>query len=84
VHVLLRPGVTYGIQEVGDTDTYSVFGASGEVEAEVFLVNNVSVSAAFGLAYATATLPSEITGLTSDTTVTSFESTGFDFTSTPR
>jgi hypothetical protein len=62
-HVLLRPGILYQSQEVGfdsdpgtpgvqfDTETQSQFVVSGEIEGEVFLVDNISVSASTGIAF---------------------------------
>jgi hypothetical protein len=58
VHVLLRPGILYTSQEVDinpgpildkDNDTSMTVGA--EIEAEVFLADNFSVSAAHGFAF---------------------------------
>jgi hypothetical protein len=60
VHVLLRPGLLYTSQEevvsAGppdpfDTSSRTSLSLLGELEAEVFLVDNVSVSASHGIAY---------------------------------
>ncbi len=59
VHVLLRPGFSYQSQQEVitspptpfDTDNQTAFGVSGELEAEVFLADNVSVSASEGVQY---------------------------------
>ncbi len=61
-HLILRPGLTYGSQQVlaatatgspaaFDTDNETSLGISGEFEAEVFLVDNVSVSASHGIRF---------------------------------
>jgi len=61
-HVLLRPGILYQSQEVGflsgapptfDTRTETNLGITGEIEGEVFLVDNVSFSASTGIAFNT-------------------------------
>lgn len=64
-HVLFRPGILYTSQEVGfdsdpgtggvqfDTDDATTFVLQGELEAEVFLRDNVSFSASTGIAYQT-------------------------------
>ena len=58
-HVLFRPGILYQSQEVGfdpvgpvtfDTETQTTLAIQVELEAEVFLRDNVSVSASHGLA----------------------------------
>jgi len=62
VHALIRPGILYQSQEVGfdsdpgagftfDTETVTAFDLSLEAEAEVFLADNMSVSAAHGLRF---------------------------------
>jgi hypothetical protein len=65
VHVLFRPGLLYQSQEVGfdadpgtsgiqfDTENQTRFSVAAEIEAEVFLRDNVSVSASHGLAWET-------------------------------
>jgi len=57
VHFMVRPGIVYRSQEVITdpgppvlTDNDTELTIQGELEAEVFLVDNVSVSAAQGLA----------------------------------
>ena len=59
VHVLFRPGFVYESQEVQmtsppdpfATDDETSFSLLAEIEAEVFLVNNFSVSASHGIGY---------------------------------
>ena len=59
VHVLLRPGVLYESQQVEatapptpfDTENEKTLRISGAIEAEAFLLENFSVSAATGIAY---------------------------------
>jgi hypothetical protein len=58
-HALLRPGIIYDSQEVEAalppapfaTDKNKTITVSGELEAEAFLVDNFSVSAATGIAW---------------------------------
>jgi hypothetical protein len=55
VHFLVRPGILYQSQEffdptpVPDTDTGTALTILGELEAEVFLAENMSVSASHGI-----------------------------------
>ena len=59
VHVLFRPGFLYESQErevssppdAFDSDSETSFSLTAEVEAEVFLVNNFSVSASHGIGF---------------------------------
>jgi len=59
VHVLFRPGLLYESQEVEitspptpfDTDNTKSFSVTAEIEAEIFLVNNFSVSASHGIGF---------------------------------
>jgi len=63
VHVLVRPGILYQSQQVGfdadagtpgvqfDTENVTAFDLSLEGEAEVFLADNVSVSASHGIRF---------------------------------
>jgi hypothetical protein len=59
VHVLVRPGLLYESQEVQmtsspepfATDDETTFTLDGEIEAEVFIVDNFSVSASHGIAF---------------------------------
>lgn len=59
VHVIVRPGMLYTSQQLEatspptafDTADLTSFLLSGEVEAEVFLVDNFSVSASHGIAF---------------------------------
>jgi hypothetical protein len=63
VHVLFRPGLFYESQQVGfdadpgtsgvqyDTDNETTFAVVAELEGEVFLRDNISVSASHGIAY---------------------------------
>jgi hypothetical protein len=61
-HVIFRPGILYQSQEVGfdavpggtlqfDTDNQTTLAIQAELEAEVFLRDNVSVSASNGIAF---------------------------------
>jgi len=53
VHFMLRPGILYRSQEVltttGAKDTDTEFDVLGELEAEYFLIENVSFSASTGI-----------------------------------
>lgn len=59
VHVLLRPGFVYGSEEVEmsdppepfATDDETTLALTAELEAEVFIVDNFSVSASHGIGY---------------------------------
>jgi hypothetical protein len=59
VHVLVRPGFLYESQEVQmtsppapfATDDATSFTIAGEIEAEVFIVDNFSVSASHGIGF---------------------------------
>jgi hypothetical protein len=63
IHVLLRPGVLLVSEEVGfdgdpttpgiefDTANETAFALTGEIEAEVFLTDNFSVSASHGIGF---------------------------------
>lgn len=85
VHALIRPGILYQSQEVGfdadpgpgfdfDTETVTTFDVKLEGEAEVFLADNVSVSAAHGFRFR-----NEDPGFGADSQ-TSFSTTGNNFT----
>jgi len=84
-HFLFRPGFMYQKDEVviSDataaepfaTDDIKTIRISGELEAEYFLVDNVSVSAAHGLAYESTEFPGV------DDKFTSFSTVGDNFTS---
>ncbi|MEO5987533.1 MAG: hypothetical protein ABIU54_06690 [Candidatus Eisenbacteria bacterium] len=61
-HVLFRPGLLYQSQQVGfdsdpgagftfDTENQTAFSVSAEIEAEIFLRENFSVSASHGIAF---------------------------------
>jgi hypothetical protein len=58
-HVILRPGLLYESQEVPvtafpapfDTENETTLNILGEIEAEIFIVDNVSVSASHGIAF---------------------------------
>ena len=58
-HVILRPGLLYKSQEVPvtafptplDTENATDLSILGEIEAEIFIVDNVSVSASHGIAF---------------------------------
>lgn len=52
VHFLFRPGVVYESEAfiiAGDTERGSTFSILGELEAEVFVVDNFSISASHGV-----------------------------------
>jgi len=65
-HVIFRPGLLYQSQEIGfdsapgtpgiqfDTETATSLAIQAEIEAEVFLRDNVSVSASHGIAFVSA------------------------------
>ena len=81
-HVLLRPGLLYTSQEVGtgagptfDTFTPTTMSVQLEVEGELFLVDNISVSAAHGIAF--SSFDPDLPGTDSQT---SFGTTGNNFT----
>jgi hypothetical protein len=86
VHAIIRPGILYQSQEIGfdsdavapgvqfDTETTTAFDFKLEGEAEVFLADNVSVSAAHGFR-----IRSIDPGFGADNQ-TSFETTGNNFT----
>lgn len=51
-HFVLRPGILYlSEEEPGTTNNNTTFRIGAELEAEVFLVDQISVSAAHGFAY---------------------------------
>lgn len=85
VHFIFRPGFSYEKQEVVvsdaglgepfETEDIKTMRISGELEAEVFLVDNVSLSAAHGLAYESVEFPGV------DDKFTSFSTVGDNFTS---
>jgi hypothetical protein len=85
VHALIRPGILYQSQQVGfdsnpapgvqfDTENQTSFDITLEGEAEVFLADNVSVSAAHGFRFRRID-----PGFGADSQ-TSFETTGNNFT----
>jgi hypothetical protein len=61
LHLIVRPGILYQSQEFQftdpgppvsiDTETATQFSVTGELEAEVFLIDNFSVSASHGIAF---------------------------------
>jgi len=59
VHLLFRPGLLYESEEIetsGPTDPFGTddetsFSLTAEIEAEIFLVNNFSVSASHGIGF---------------------------------
>jgi len=67
-HVIFRPGILYQSQEIEtslgpppaafNSDTGTLLDVSAEIEAEVFLVNNVSVSASHGISFHSENPPS--------------------------
>ena len=86
VHTLIRPGILYQSQQIGfdsdpltggvqfDTETATSFDLMLEGEAEVFLAENVSVSAAHGIRFRSVD-----PGFGADSQ-TSFGTTGNNFT----
>jgi hypothetical protein len=86
VHVLFRPGIHYASDQVGfdsdpltagvqfDTENQTTFAVQAEIEAEVFLRDNVSVSASHGIAFSSFN-----PGFDADSQ-TSFGTTGNNFT----
>ncbi len=81
-HLILRPGLTYGSQQVVsstppaafNTDNATSMSVSGEFEAEVFLVDNVSVSASHGIRFDSLNPPG------AGDNITSFSTFGNNFT----
>jgi hypothetical protein len=55
VHFMVRPGILYTSQEEiigpGETDDTTALTVQGELEVELFLADNVSFSAAHGIAF---------------------------------
>lgn len=81
-HVMFRPGILYQSQEIGsgvgptfDTRTATTLSVAAELEGELFLVDNISVSAAHGLAY--SSFDPDLPGTDSQT---SFGTLGNNFT----
>lgn len=82
VHFMVRPGFLYASSQVEattpptafDTENFTGYRISGELEAEVFLVDNVSVSASHGIAYNSVNPPG------SGDSITSFGTFGNNFT----
>ncbi len=83
VHVLFRPGVVYTSQELKSPDglggftkrTPKAWDVQAEIEAEVFLRQNVSVSASHGIAF--ESFDPDLPGIDKST---SFFTTGNNFT----
>ncbi|HKQ59103.1 MAG TPA: hypothetical protein VJY35_14675 [Candidatus Eisenbacteria bacterium] len=83
VHLMFRPGVLYTSQEqVTDpgpappfaTDTETTFHISAEIEGEIFLMDNASVSASHGVRY------TSFNPIGTGDSITSFDSFGNNFT----
>ncbi len=84
-HVLFRPGILFQSEEVDvslgpppapfETDTGSLLDVTAEIEAEVFLVQNVSVSASTGIRFHSENPPSGFADVPS-----TFETVGRNFT----
>src|SRR5262249_22453931 len=82
VHVLFRPGFFYESREATAsappapfaTSTTTAYRLSAELEAEVFVVNTVSVSASHGRAYEIINPPGP------DNTFSNFGTEGLNFT----
>jgi hypothetical protein len=84
VHFIVRPGIVYRSQEVitdpgppilKDNDTSLTI--QGELEAEVFLVDNVSISAAHGLAIVNTNFAGGGSATDWNTTGSNFTQVGF-------
>lgn len=81
-HVLLRPGLLYDSQQFEstsppvafDTNDGTTFVVTGEIEGEVFLVDNVSVSASHGIGFSSFNPPG------AGDNITSFSTFGNNFT----
>jgi hypothetical protein len=81
-HLILRPGLLYQSQQVGLGSgtafthvTPTQFALTGELEAEVFLVQNISFSASTGIAF--TSFHPDVPG---EDSTTSLESIGNNFT----
>jgi hypothetical protein len=86
MHVLFRPGLLYQSQEVEstappeafDTENLTTLNLAAEIEAEVFLADNVSVSASHGLRWRSINPPGSGDNLTSFGTIgRNFTNVGF-------
>lgn len=88
VHVLFRPGFFYQTQQIVTsdssvpepfaTDDEKTMRISGELEAEVFLMDNLSVSASHGIQYESVEFPGVSDKLTSFSTLgNNFTNIGF-------
>lgn len=82
VHVLFRPGFFYRSEQLVatapptpfDTADQTTMALAAEIEGEVFLVDNVSISASTGIAYTSLNPPG------SGDNITSFSTIGRNFT----
>ena len=79
-HVLFRPGFNYHSQQrvvpapTFDTDDETSFGLTAEIEAEVFLVDNVSFSASHGIEF------TSLDPVGTGDSITNFSTIGRNFT----
>jgi hypothetical protein len=81
-HVLLRPGLIYQSEQVVTTtppaafgtDDQTTFTVTGELEAEIFLVDNVSISASEGIGF------ESVNPVGPGDNITSFSTLGSNFT----
>jgi hypothetical protein len=81
-HIIVRPGLLYDSQQFEatspptpfDTEDGTTFVVTGEIEAEVFLVDNFSVSASHGIGFASFDPPG------GGDSITSFSTFGNNFT----
>jgi hypothetical protein len=81
-HLMIRPGILYDSQQFEATDPPDPFDTEdgttlvvmGEIEAEVFLVDNVSVSASHGIGFSSFDPPG------GGDSITSFSTFGNNFT----
>jgi len=77
VHFAVRPGIGYHSQEVFGTSNNDItLTIAGELEAEVFLADNVSISASHGIAFQNFD-PADPT----ESSTTDWGTTGANFTS---
>ena len=83
VHFMVRPGILYTSQEefapppAGNTDNTTALSVIGELEAEVFLAENVSFSAAHGLAITNTDFAGGGSSTTMGTLGSNFTNIGF-------
>jgi len=90
-HFMVRPGLLFTSQEVPfdedlatpgvqfDTESETSFAVRSELEGEVFLADNVSVSASHGLQFTSST-PADFPGFAESESSTTFSTFGRNFT----